>query len=78
MNTWPNPQEWSLGPLGRGAMLVNGRRIDPSPAHTYTQSPALSTHTNTHTQTHTHTGFNIRPNQKLAKLINLVSAFHSS
>ena len=45
MNTWPNPQEWSLGPLGRGAMLVNGRRIDPSPAHTYTQSPALSTHT---------------------------------
>ena len=52
MNTWPNPQEWSLGPLGRGAMLVNGRRIDPSPAHTYTQSPALSTHTNTHWPQH--------------------------
>ena len=32
LNTHLHPEEGTVGPPGRGTMLVNGGRIDPSPA----------------------------------------------
>ena len=43
LNTHLHPQEGTVGPPGRGAMLVNGGRIDPSPAHTLLTAHTLRT-----------------------------------